>query len=260
MAEACRHAAIAIRRSHPSASAIRASTDAAAADSADVARVDVWRCDLDGQADADAIERDEHLLSADERARARRFHFAVHRRRFIACRALLRRILGSCVHDHPRTLRFSYGPFGKPALESGDRDLQFNLSHADGMAVFATTRHVAVGIDVERRRPIDDWREMGALVFGPEERRELHDASDRSLAFLNGWTRKEAMIKALGTGFAEPLGRLAVSLGPSAELRAIDSRHGGVSEWTVSDLSGALHTIALAVRARRVVLRFRAVR
>src|SRR5439155_19013213 len=74
------------------------------------------------------------LLSPDERKRADRFHFELHRSRFIAGRGLLRLILGRYCDVQPAELRFDYRPGGKPALRwgkgassSGDA-MHFNLA------------------------------------------------------------------------------------------------------------------------------------
>ena len=74
--------------------------------------VRMWLIDLDAP-DADA---DSALLSSDETARAARFVFDHHRRRFVAGRAALRRILGAEVGRAPETLTFEYSPAGKPSL------------------------------------------------------------------------------------------------------------------------------------------------
>jgi 4'-phosphopantetheinyl transferase len=88
------------------------------ATSGDVA---VWLADLDAAAaDGDGV------LSDDERARAQRFVFDVHRRRFIAARAWLRARLAERLGRPAAALRFDYGPGGKPALVDGGR-LRFNL-------------------------------------------------------------------------------------------------------------------------------------
>src|SRR5258708_16468453 len=76
--------------------------------------VHVWRAWLD-QRD-DVVQRLEPLLSADERRRADRFHFAQHREHFIVSRGSLRTILGRYLNIDPGRLTFAYGPFGKPTL------------------------------------------------------------------------------------------------------------------------------------------------
>jgi 4'-phosphopantetheinyl transferase len=208
-------------------------------------RVDVWYVDLDGDQDWRSCAP---VLSEDERARADRFHSAVHHRRFVACRAALRSILAREVDADPATLHFHDGPYGKPELADNHRDVRFNLSHAGGNAVIAVCRHFEVGVDIEPLRPVHDLERVAKIVFSDAELGQLAEAGDKNRAFLNGWTRKEAYIKALGTGFSEPLRAFSVSLAEPAALVAAGACGGDVSAWTLLDLEHAGHVVALAAR------------
>jgi 4'-phosphopantetheinyl transferase len=151
------------------------------------------------------------LLSADERHRAGRFAFARERRRYIVARARLRQLLGERLGAAPESLQFVYHPHGKPALERrlGQRDLRFNVSHCGGVAAYAFAEGREVGVDVEREREIEDAEAIAERCFSPAER----DAC-RVLGFLYCWTRKEAFVKALGSGLSSPLLELDVSGAP----------------------------------------------
>src|SRR5437660_237879 len=90
----------------------------------------VWRASLDQP--ADMIAKLAPLLSQDERQRAERFHRPADRRRFIAGRGILRRIISAYLAIPPGQLRFIYNKYGKPAVsdDQNDRALNFNLSHS----------------------------------------------------------------------------------------------------------------------------------
>jgi 4'-phosphopantetheinyl transferase len=151
------------------------------------------------------------LLSADERHRAGRFAFARERRRYIVARARLRQLLGERLGAAPESLQFVYKPHGKPALARcpGQRDLRFNVSHCGEVAAYAFAEGREVGVDVEREREIEDAEAIAERCFSPAER----DAC-RVLGFLYCWTRKEAFVKALGSGLSSPLPELDVSGAP----------------------------------------------
>ena len=127
----------------------------------------VWLADLDA---ADAGERALAVLSEDERARAARFVFDVHRRRFIAGRAWLRGQLGERVGRAAHDVRFEYGPVGKPSLAGGEA-LRFNLSHSDRYALLAMAEGAEVGVDIERLRPLSDMDALAERVFSGRARR-----------------------------------------------------------------------------------------
>src|SRR4051812_12681955 len=119
--------------------------------------VDVWYIDLD---DDESQPADREILSEDEWDRASRFHLQVHRRRFVAARAALRRIVAREAVVDPAAIRFRSGPFGKPELDVNPSDIRFSLSHADGRAAIAVCRHFDVGIDLEPVRPMNDCERL----------------------------------------------------------------------------------------------------
>jgi 4'-phosphopantetheinyl transferase len=146
------------------------------------------------------------LLDDDERARADRFHFERDRRRFVARRAFLRRVLGGYVDVAPRHLRYRTSPTGKPELAE-PRGVAFNTSHADGLAVVAVGVDGQIGVDVERARPIPDSLDLARGLFSARERDRVESTppSMRAEAFLRIWTRKEAYVKFVGRGLSMPL-------------------------------------------------------
>lgn len=142
-------------------------------------------------------------LSEDERARAARFHFPRDGSRFAAARTLLRTVLGHWTGVPADTLRFTYGPRGKPALPGGP---EFNLSHSAGVAVLAVSRSGPVGVDVERLDRSVDPMGLGQAVFDPEELAVLAGLSpaQRCERFFAFWTAKEARMKLTGEGMSLP--------------------------------------------------------
>src|SRR5438477_256189 len=77
-----------------------------------------------------------------------------HAAGFIIARGVLRILLGRYLDVAPTAVRFRYNPFGKPALaqDSGADALHFNVSHTDGVALYAVARRRRVGLDLERIR------------------------------------------------------------------------------------------------------------
>jgi 4'-phosphopantetheinyl transferase len=178
----------------------------------------IWLTDLDDPGSDPAAAFD--LLSEDERARAGRFVFDVHRRRFVAGRAGLRTLLAERLACGPRDLRFEYGPSGKPSLAGGA--LRFNLSHSDRLALVAVARDAELGVDIERIRPLANMDLVAERVFSAAEREALGrvDPARRADAFFAGWTRKEAYIKARGEGIGL-LSAVEVALTPGDAPRLI---------------------------------------
>lgn len=152
-------------------------------------------------------------LHPDEQARAQRYHFPQHRARAIASRGLLRAVLGRVLGRAPRSIALTSGEHGKPALLGGE-DLAFNVSHAETHALIALCRGRALGVDIEGGSRPFDVPSLAAVVFTSGERAELarFPATEQRAAFLRGWTRKEAYLKARAVGLSMPLTTFSVSL------------------------------------------------
>ncbi len=187
---------------------------------------ELWLSHLDDGDGDDA----GHLLDDQERARAARFHFERHRRRFIASHVVLRHLLAARTGRPAASLVFETGPFGKPALR-GAPSCAFSLSHSDELALVVLADDGEIGVDLERVRPLTDLDALTRQCLAETERRELEarPPDDRSRAFLACWTRKEACLKALGTG---------LHVEPSTFAVGVDAASTHVC---VSTISGARH-------------------
>jgi len=185
-------------------------------------------------------------LTPDETARADRFHFDHHRRRFTVGRGALRELLAAYLDAAPEEVHFVYGEKGKPSLDgpaaAGD-DLRFNLSNSHELALVAVGVGHELGVDVERLRPIPDGEQIAERFFSPGERMDLAGLppTRRDEGFFNGWTRKEAYLKAMGDGLTVALDRFDVTLTPGrpARFRTLDGSAEAASRWSLFDLHPA---------------------
>ena len=165
------------------------------------------------------LNRHWEMLSVDERQRAMRFRFDIHRCRFVAARGVLRDLLGRYTNTAPASIEFLYGPNGKPAIPT--RDLHFNIAHAEDRGVFAFTRVAPLGVDLERVRPVLEIMQIAERFFSPRELEEITRDSEeeRNAAFFRCWTQKEAIIKATGEGLSAAVDAFEVF--PSAKSQIV---------------------------------------
>lgn len=171
--------------------------------------VAVWRLDLGAP-----HEPDWHLLDGRERAAADAFVHAEDRARYGQVRCALRILLGDILDVAPASVPIRIGETGKPFLDGPAREVTFNLSHSRNTALIAIAHNVTVGIDVEDDDERSDFGEMIGSVFNDADAAVLQrlEPSRQRQAFLRGWTRKEAVAKALGSGFLIDPKRFAVPL------------------------------------------------
>jgi len=145
------------------------------------------------------------LLDHGEQERAQRFRRPEDRERYRLGRAALRQVLGAWLDRDPASLRFRYGPHGKPALDGVvDAAPHFNLAHSGDLILLAFHATCPVGVDVERYRPDLAWAPLAQRVLTPAECRLLEQLPPerRPEAFLAAWCRLEARLKARGEGLA----------------------------------------------------------
>lgn len=178
--------------------------------------IHVWQASLDR--DESARVRLAATLSPDERDRAQRFHFERDRNRFVVARGLLRELIGKYLQQDPAAIEFSYGPHGKPALSGpgGSNGFSFNLAHSADLVLYAFAKNRTLGIDVERINPESAGENIAQRYFSAREVSDLRTLPPeaRVRAFFDGWTRKEAYLKALGSGLQTRLDSFSVSLAP----------------------------------------------
>lgn len=153
----------------------------------------------------DALPADACLkiLAADEIRRSVRLLDDTKRKQFIITRASLRLILGRYLQTNPETLLFKYNQHGKPQLAFPQENLFFNLSHSSDYAVLALSQVKKTGVDVEKTDFTINYRGIADQFFTSDERSTLDQVPEarQRRCFYRLWTRKEAVLKAMGTGF-----------------------------------------------------------
>jgi 4'-phosphopantetheinyl transferase len=181
--------------------------------------VHLWRADLD--VTAEALARLGSTLTRAEVDRAAHFRFDRDGARFVAARGQLRTLLARYLDIDAGDVALVEGPHGKPGLARESGWLRFNLSHSEGAAVYAVARDREVGVDLEWIRADFPIEELARHSFSPREQSGLADlpAAERLRAAFDCWTRKEAYVKALGSGLALALDGFDVSLQPGEPVQ-----------------------------------------
>jgi 4'-phosphopantetheinyl transferase len=170
-------------------------------------------------------------------------------------RALLAIYLGVSAE----TVTFVDDAYGRPELASPcDELLRFNWSHSGDRALIAIAREVVPGVDLERIRPRPRAMALAERFFHHAETSALSalDKAQREQAFLELWTGKEAVLKALGRGLAFGLDRLQLGMTPPARLLWLDGDD--PAQWQLHRLdvgAGYLASVAWRGSPRRIELR-----
>jgi 4'-phosphopantetheinyl transferase len=205
--------------------------------------IHVWRAFLDQP--MPLVTWFARQLSADERKRAARFHFAHDQRRFTVSRGLLRIVLSGYMRCSPESIQFRYTPYGKPTLAEGTETLlpRFNLSHSHELVLYAFSRNQELGIDVELVRPIAEAKQIAERFFSARENAVLAALAPAEMQkyFFIYWTRKEAYLKARGTGLSVDPQSIDTDLlsEQEADAQGGDENAQRGAQWFLHDLAPA---------------------
>jgi 4'-phosphopantetheinyl transferase len=133
----------------------------------------------------------------------------------------------------------------KPELQGAP--FHVSLAHSGDVALVAIARDREIGVDVELLRAgTESWSlSSHALTRSERARLETLPISSRSGAFLSMWTRKEALLKAVGVGLA--LDPQLIEL-DGQKVVAAPPELGDARDWTLVDVPLPGHAATLALR------------
>ncbi|MCI4041588.1 4'-phosphopantetheinyl transferase superfamily protein [Streptomyces sp. TRM75563] len=127
---------------------------------------------------------------------------------------------------------------GPPAVLHPRSPFRISLSHASGRCLLAVAQ-VPVGVDIEVERPVK-IDELARVALTATEHRQLLGrpaGAARDRAFPRCWTRKEAALKALGTGIATDLSRIETHPDRRGPVTVTAGPPGTARDWSVHDVT-----------------------
>jgi len=228
--------------------------------------VHIWRIVL-----PESIEHHQRMttvLTNDERQRFASVRNVTMQATMVTTRSVLRTLLSrylAVMRGQEMTavmVPLTTNRYGKPILmpNDGQQEVMFNVTHTQHMALIAVTATGNVGIDCEYLPKLEQYEQVARRFFSHNEQRMLRDLPlhQRQLAFMKGWTRKEAYLKARGMGMSLDMQQFDVSLHPQVTTQTVHSREQGQAQdtWMVADISvGSEYCAAVAVNGGGRTLR-----
>jgi 4'-phosphopantetheinyl transferase len=123
---------------------------------------------------------------------------------------LFRSIISKKLHQEPINVVIKYDIRNKPRLLGNP--YYFNISHTKDAFAFVVSKSFYVGIDIEKTdRSIDILPIVKSYFSIKEQRFILSSATLMHDNFTLLWTRKEALLKAIGIGIVDNLSKIEVS-------------------------------------------------
>ena len=204
--------------------------------------VDVWLAPLD--LDDDRRSEFRSWLSPSETRSAEALGSAQLRERYIADHGWRRRLLGERMGRAPGKVAYVISPEGKPRPDAGGPHL--SASRSGGRGLYAICEEVEVGVDLERIGEVGEVEAIVRRIASPAERSAFETAAPtrRAAAGYACWTRKEAYVKAAGTGLVFPLTGVEVWVGDDRPVI-----HGEIVVRTLDAGPGWAAALAVAASA-----------
>lgn len=216
-------------------------------------QVHLWLCSL--AAPPEQLKQAKTVLNKAELARAAKFVSPMHQRRYTMTRFFLRTILGSYLDLNPKKIHFEQNDYGKLYLPN--KPLQFNLSKSEEFAVYAFANNIELGIDIEYLCRKVNRDNLITHSFSQAEQQQYAKLPEhlRLKSFFQGWTSKEAIIKAIGTGLSTSLRSFTIEMDPTKPVNLISSTDDFPSKepWFMQSIpSPENFAITLATNASKI--------
>ena len=140
-------------------------------------------------------------LSEEEKIRSSRFVKKEVMHSYQYQHHLLRILLSKWMSTSPEKINFTFNPFGKPELPNAP--FYFNCSRSGNQFAFYFGPSEG-GVDLEIIRPSTPFNEIADQHFHSNEQIFITNDED----FFTIWTRKESVLKAMGTGLQSTINDL----------------------------------------------------
>lgn len=173
----------------------------------------------------------QSLVAPALRQRSERLRDARERERRLLAYALHRLLVAKVLGRDPARVEIGRMSSGMPMV-AGLPNIATSLAHAGDLVAFAISRDAGmIGVDIETYDRVFLLDGLADSVLHPRERRDV--------SLMDAWVRKEAVLKAVGSGL-------------SIDMNTFASNHG--SEVTGLAAAAGLHAWSVRACAGRAVL------
>lgn len=222
--------------------------------------IHLWYASDDEIHDPRLLSRYFDLLSNEESAQQKRFHFDKHRHQYLITRAMVRSVLSLYANEiSPENWEFTKNEYGKPSISNKSLriPLRFNISHTDKLVILAIKLDQEVGVDVEYLPRVRNMVDIASHFFSISETKDLHGLPIEKQAnrIFDLWTLKEAYVKACGMGLSIPLDHFSYSFSQQGKI-SIDfeaERNDHPEYWQFWQVHpNNTHKISMAVKSDKL--------
>ena len=146
------------------------------------------------------------ILSTREQKYVQNLKFKNLKEAYVIRHGILRLLLGCYLQKEPKAIKFSYNAYDKPllAIDSKSCNIEFNISYTGNHNLYAFILNTPIGVDIEKAVSTTVEDTYAKEFMSTEEYQYFTKTAGtkREKYFFTIWTRKEALIKAIGKGFS----------------------------------------------------------
>tara|TARA_B100000614_G_scaffold241208_1_gene242164 strand:+ start:1158 stop:1886 length:729 start_codon:yes stop_codon:yes gene_type:complete len=162
-------------------------------------KIDLYQFDLDKLKIHEKRYLDHIKLSISSYQRFNQYIHPHHQYHYLLRSLLLKELLSKYTHQERKNIGFKLNEYKKPFLDESYQ-LFFNMSYSEQAGLVGVSRLQDIGVDIERLKPLEDIPSLLDCFAWPKEKEWVLDASPLHRFYVL-WTAKEALVKAMGTGF-----------------------------------------------------------
>lgn len=194
--------------------------------------IDIWEIDIN-DAHYQRCKNYLNLLSAEELTKAKSFKWRKDYIRYIISHISLKMLIKKYTDLPVNKILFKKNIYGKPSLICNS--IFFNISHTYNKSIIALTSECEIGIDIEYVNNNFNIDEIINYSLAPPEKEKLLllPIKARIKEFLSLWTRKEALLKAMGIGIGDYLNQDLENL----KSLQVNNTSYNISSYTISKLT-----------------------
>ena len=196
------------------------------------ASIELWQGTV--KPDGSYYEAYWNVLDEAEKIRARRYTQPTHHKEYVHIHAQVRYLLAKKLQQAPEQIIINRSPQGKPYLLEYP-NIAFNLSHTLDYFLLAISENCNLGVDIEYCKYRPNMEGLVNKCFAITERDYWHTLSrqDQLSVFYQFWTRKEAFVKATGSGIVLGLEQCVVDVNNQQRFLRIPKQCGNSSDWFI---------------------------
>lgn len=146
------------------------------------------------------LQHDIWFLSKEELNKSLAFKSNKDRERYMVGKIYLRKILSKYLKIPPDWLKFKYNEFNKPFLDEYP-EFKFNISYSRDYVLIALDKRFELGVDIVYMENKNYLYYLNRNKMTDNEIGFITQSETPKELFYRFWTRKEALLKAVGIGF-----------------------------------------------------------